>query len=75
MTILIRIFQAFWGPRVAQLVERPTPDLASGYDLTVCEIKPRVGLPADSTEPAWDSLSPSLSAPPLLVLSLSLKNK
>ena len=28
-----------------------------------------------SLEPALDSVSPSLSAPPLLVLSLSLKNK
>ena len=26
-----------WGARVAQLVERPTPDFSSDYDLTVCE--------------------------------------
>ena len=34
-------------------------------------------LTAQSLEPAWDSVSPSLSAPPLLMLclSLSLKNK
>ena len=31
-----------------------------------------VGLWADSVEPAWDSLSPSASAPPLLARSLSL---
>ena len=46
--------------------------LVSDYDLTVCEFKPRVRLCADITEPAWDSLSPSLSALPLLSLSLSL---
>ena len=34
-------------------------------------------LTAQTLEPDWDSVSPSLSAPPLLVLclSLSLKNK
>ena len=32
--------------------------------------EPRVGLHADSSESAWDSFSPSLSAPPLLSLSL-----
>ena len=35
--------------------------------------EPYVGLCADSVEPAWDSLSPFLSAPALLMLSLSLK--
>ena len=30
---------------------------------------------AQSLEPASDSVAPSLSAPPLLVLSLSVKNK
>ena len=29
--------------------------------------------PTVSAEPAWESLSPSFSAPPLLTLSLSLK--
>ena len=37
-----------------------------------CEIEPHVRLHADSAEPAWDSLSPSLSAPPLLTFSLSV---
>ena len=32
-------------------------------------------LRAQSLEPASDSMSPSLSAPPLITLSLSLKNK
>ena len=57
------------GARVAQLVEHLTS--ASGYVLTIYEIKPHIGLCADSAEPAWDSLSPSLSTTSLL-LSLSL---
>ena len=36
-------------------------DLNSGYDLTVPEFKPHIGLHADSAEPAGDSLSLSLS--------------
>ena len=44
-------------------------DLGSGDDLAVCGIEPHImGLCADSREPAGDS--PSLSAPPQLVLSL-----
>ena len=43
------------------------------HDLSVRELEPRIGLGADLTEPAWDSVSPSLSASPLLVRSLSLK--
>ena len=42
-------------------------DFGSGHDLAVHEFKLRIGLPAVSTKPALDSLSPSLSAPPLLV--------
>ena len=60
---------------MTQSVECPTLDLSSGHDLTVREFKPSVRLCADGTERAWDSLL--LSAPPLLVLalSLSLSNK
>ena len=47
---------------MAQLVKRPTLDFSSGDDLRVCEFEPHVELQADSTEPAWDSLSP-LSLP------------
>ena len=54
------------------MVKRPTLDLSPGHDLTVHEIEPYMGLRADSEKPAWDSLSPSLSAPPSLVLSLTL---
>ena len=55
--------------------------LTSGPDLKVREFgaSPASGsvLTAQSLEPASDSVSPSLSAPPLLTLSLSLslKNK
>ena len=39
---------------MAQLAKRLTLDFGSGRDLTVCEMEPH----------AWDSLSPSLPAPP-----------
>ena len=51
-----------WGAWVTQLVECRTLDFGSGH-----EIEPHVGLCADSVEPAWDSPSFSLSAPPLLI--------
>ena len=50
----------------------------SGHDLAVCEFEPRVGLCAVSSEPEacfGFCVSLSLSAPPLLMLCLSLKNK
>ena len=42
--------------------------------ISVSGFEPCVGLHADSVEPAWDSLSlpPSLSVPPLIMVSLSL---
>ena len=45
-------------------------NFGSGHDLTVCEFEPRVGLvlTAQSLEPVSDSVPPSLSAPPPLVL-------
>ena len=57
---------------MAQWVKHPTLELGSGHDLMVHGFQPHIGLCDDSMEPAWDSLSPSLSAPPLLTLSLSL---
>ena len=60
---------------VAQLVKYLTLDFGSGHDLTVHEFKPCIRLASVSIEPASDPLSPSLSAPVPLVLSLSLKNK
>ena len=58
---------------MAKSVKCPTLDFCSGYALMVGEIQPRTELCADSTEPAWDSFSPFLSAPPLLALSLAFK--
>ena len=57
---------------MAQLVTRLTLGFSSGHDLTVREFEPGIGLRAGGAEPAWDSLSPSLSAPPPLTLSVSL---
>ena len=59
------------GVSAARSIERLTFDFGPGHDLTVHEIKPHIRLCADSNEPAWDSLSLSLSAPPLLTLSVS----
>ena len=47
----------------------------SGHNLTVCGFKPHVRLCTDSMEPAWESLSSSLSAPPLFGCSFSLSQK
>ena len=62
---------------MAQSVKRPTLGFGSGRDLTVCEVESRIGLCTDSMEPAWDSLSPSLSLclPLMLSLSFSKINK
>ena len=57
---------------MAQLVKYLTPDSGLGHNLEVCGIGPHAGLCANSTETAWDSISPSLSAPPLLSLSLKI---
>ena len=40
-----------------------TLDFGSGHDLTVREFEPHFGLCVDSTEPAWDSFSPSMPLP------------
>ena len=49
-------------------------NFGSGHDLEVCGFETRVSsmLAAQSLEPVSDSVSPSLSAPPWLALSLSL---
>ena len=57
---------------MAQLVNRLTLGVGSDHDLTVCEFEPYIGLCADGVEPAWDSLSPSLSTHLSLPLSLTL---
>ena len=60
---------------MAQSVKRLTRDFGSGHDLAVPEIKMHSGLCADSEEPGWDSLSPSLFAPPLHAVSPLSQNK
>ena len=63
------------GVWVAQSVERPTS--AHIMISRFVSSSPAWGsvLTAQSLEPASDSVSPSLSAPPPLVLSLSLRNE
>ena len=58
---------------MAQPVKRLTLDFSSGHDLVICEYKPPIGLHSGSVEPVLDSLSPSLSAPLQLTVTLSLK--
>ena len=62
-----------WGTWVTQSVKHLTLDFLSGHDLVVHEFKSGLRLQTDSAEPAWDSLSSSLSVPPPLTLSFSLK--
>ena len=57
--------ESIGGAWVAQWVKRPTVNFGSGHDLMVCEMEPHVRLCADSTEPAWDSLSLCPFHPPL----------
>ena len=57
---------------MSHLVERLTLDFGSGPDLGVRGTEPHVGLCADRAEPAWVSLSPSLSAAPPSSLSLKM---
>ena len=63
------------GHWVAPLVKCPILGFGSGQDLMVCEFKPHIRLITEHAEPAWDSLSPclsALSAPSLLTTSLFL---
>ena len=60
------------GAWVAQSVERPTsPRVMISQSVSSSPVLGSM-LTAQSLEPASDSVSPSLSAPPLLTLSLSL---
>ena len=55
---------------MAQSIKRLTVDFDSGHDLTVCEMEPRVGSHAESTEPALDFVCLSLPLLHSLLLSL-----
>ena len=63
------------GAWVAQSAMHLTLDFYSGHDLSVHEIKPHIGLCTDSRMPVWDCLSSTLSAPPLLSISLIVSLK
>ena len=69
---LFFVFKYWRGAWVAQLVKHPTLDFSSGHDLSVSGSEPCTALCTDSVQPAWDSLSPPLSALPPFALSLSL---
>ena len=66
---------SLWGAWVAQSVERLI--LAQVMISQSVSSSPALGsvLTAQSLEPASDSVSPSLSAPPLFMLCLSLSQK
>ena len=72
MGIVIVHYRGSW---VTQSVKRPT--LAQVMISQFVSLSPAAGsvLTARSLEPASDSVSPSLSAPPPLVLCLSLSKK
>ena len=57
------------GGTGAQQVKRLTLDFGSGHDLTFVRSSLASGS-GPGLEPAWDSLSPSPSAPPLLALTV-----
>ena len=61
-----------WG---AQSIKHLTLDFGSGHDPTVHEIELHTELSADSSEPACDSLSPSLSLTLPYAYACALSNK
>ena len=64
-----------WSERLGASVGWAS-DFDLGHDLAVCEFGPLGSmLTTQSLSPASNSLSPSLSAPPLLMLCLSLSQK
>ena len=63
------------GAWVTQSIEHPTSAQVMISRFMGSSPASGSGLTARSLEPASDSVSPSLSAPPLLTLCLSLKNK
>ena len=67
----------FRGAWVAQWVKRPASAQVTISQFTGSSPASGSVLAAQSLEPASDSVSPSLSTPPLLILwlSLALKNK
>ena len=65
----------YWGAWVAQSVKQPTSaQVMISRSLSSSPASGSV-LTAQSLEPVSDSVSPSLSAPPLFMLCLSLSQK
>ena len=58
---------------MAQSVKYLPLGFGSDHDLKVMGLSPTLGSALTTAEPAWNSLSPSPSAPPLFTLSLSPK--
>ena len=74
---LVQRIAGSWGAWMAPLAGRPTHDFGPGHGCVVSGFEPRVGLYADSVEPAWGSLSLPLpcSHPPVCSRSLPLSQK
>ena len=68
----INLTLKYLGAPGGSVVKCLTLGINSRHDLMVCGIKHHVRFCTDSVELAWDSLSPSLSAPLLLRLSLKI---
>ena len=64
----------FWGAWVAQSIKRPTLTQVMILCFVFVDLSPTLGsvLTAGSLKPAWESVSPSLSVPPLFALCFSL---
>ena len=67
----ISISWSTWLSTQFRSVKCPTLDFGSGHDLMIREFQSHVGLCTDSVKPAWDSFSPSFSAPPLHSLKIN----
>ena len=76
MTPLLKTYWGGWGgTRVAQSVEHLTLAQVMISQFVCSSPASDSVLTAQSLEPASDSVSPSLFAPPLLMLCVSLKSK
>ena len=76
--IFIKLFLKIkqnWGAWVAQSVKRPTSVQVTISQSVSSSPASGSGLIAQSLEPASNSVSPSLSAPPPFMLCLSLSQK
>ena len=75
LTLVYMLKEPVQGAWVAQSVKRPTSAQVMISQFVGSSPASGSVLTAQSLEPASDSVSPPLSAPPLLTLCLSLKKK